>query len=285
MDFCNNLITLFDYFLILVGVSKLFTIVRGILLLVLSEFKTINLKKYRPGSWAIITGSTDGIGKALTEQLAAQGFNIYQISIFPDKLNAMEEALTSKYNIQVKSRHLDLKKCASDLSEFISLINEDIEGKDLSILVNNAGVSEPGAFYSITLAQVNNVVTVNCLPIVYLTRLILPKLYKRGLPCAVINLSSVASVTPIPGDATYAATKKFDDYFTEVLNCRSRNVTFMSLKPGFTLTNMTAKFKDLPLRISPEECANAALRDLGSDLSFVGHYKHKLFRLYVWSRS
>lgn len=60
----------------------------------------LNLKKY--GSWAVVTGCTDGIGKAYTEVLAKLGLNVVLISRSKDKLEEQAKFLKEKYSIQTK---------------------------------------------------------------------------------------------------------------------------------------------------------------------------------------
>lgn len=271
-----------DLVLIVVGVCCLFRGLRTAWLFVVSEFKSVNLKKYGPGSWAVITGSTDGIGKGFAEELAKQGFNIYQIARNPDKLMDCEAELISKYSVQVFSRTWDFLKCSPHLETFTQVITQDLSDKDVSILVNNVGAVKPGYFHEASLPKLNEMLTLNCMPIVYISRLVLARMQLRRLPSAIINISSVSAISPISGSSVYSATKKFDDFFTEILANSSKNVVFMSLRPGYVLTQMTRHIKQLSLVISANECANAALRDLGSDLTFVGHIKHK-FKAWTFS--
>jgi 17beta-estradiol 17-dehydrogenase / very-long-chain 3-oxoacyl-CoA reductase len=276
---------LLNYFFVFVGAVSLLKALKLLFLFVADEFKSVDLTRFGVGSWAVVTGASDGIGKGFAEELASRGFNIYQISNVPDRLKTCEDALTSKYKVQVISRDFDFTKCSTDLATLTSILAKDLEGKDVSILVNNVGTSEKNIFVNLSKTDVKNVILLNCFPIVYMTRLLMPKLQQRQLPSAVINLSSVASLKPTHGLAVYASSKKFDDCLTVNLASNPGNVTYMSLKPGFVLTPLTADIVEPKhLEISANECASAALRDLGSHLSFVGHYKHKcMAQLLSWA--
>lgn len=61
----------------------------------------INLKKY--GSWAVVTGCTDGIGKAYAEKLAKKGLNIVLISRSQNKLDELAKEIQSKFNVETKT--------------------------------------------------------------------------------------------------------------------------------------------------------------------------------------
>jgi short-subunit dehydrogenase len=267
---------LLNYFFAFVGAVSLLKALKLLFLFVAAEFKSVDLTRFGVGSWAVVTGATDGIGKGFVEELASRGFNIYQVSRNPDKLKVCEDALTSKYNVQVLSRAWDFTRCSTDLAALTKFLADDLEGKDVSILVNNVGISAgQSGFEELKHSALNDVLSVNCLSITYMTRLLMPKLQQRQLPSAVINLSSVAGTNPTFGSVLYVSSKKFDDCFTVNLASNPGNVTYMTLRPGFVLTPLTSKIKNKPLEISANDCASTALRDLGSHLSFTGHFKHK----------
>lgn len=74
----------------------------------------------------------------------------------------------------------------------------------------------------------------------------------------------------------YGATKIFNNYFSEALTEEYKGeIDVMSLRPGWVNTPMTKGFKK-HLEITPEECANAALNQLGRVMTTSGHWKHRL---------
>lgn len=102
-----------------------------------------NLKDY--GSWALITGSTDGIGKALAFEMASKGLNLVLVGRNPSKLEVTSTELHEKYGgqIQIKNIVIDLAKFSGE--EIGNAIEEGIKGLDVGILINNAGVAYPYA--------------------------------------------------------------------------------------------------------------------------------------------
>ncbi|PQQ05473.1 very-long-chain 3-oxoacyl-CoA reductase 1-like [Prunus yedoensis var. nudiflora] len=102
-----------------------------------------NLRDY--GSWALITGSTDGIGKALAFEMASKGLNLVLVGRNPSKLEATSTELHEKYGgqIQIKNIVIDLAKFSGE--EIGNAIEEGIKGLDVGILINNAGVAYPYA--------------------------------------------------------------------------------------------------------------------------------------------
>lgn len=98
------------------------------------SFGHIDLKSY--GKWAVITGCTDGIGKAYAEQFAKVGINVVLISRSLEKLNAQAKELEATYNIATLVISADFTEPDSIYSE----IRKHINGLDVGILVNNVGI-------------------------------------------------------------------------------------------------------------------------------------------------
>ena len=98
-----------------------------------------NLKLRYSGGWVVVTGASDGIGKAYCEAFAKEGFNIVLIARNEDKLNAVAKEIRSAYKVQTQVLVYDFGKLAtleevSNLNEVLSKIRGDV-----SILVNNVG--------------------------------------------------------------------------------------------------------------------------------------------------
>lgn len=170
-----------------------------------------NLKKAY-GSWAIVTGCTDGIGKAIAKELAKKKINVILVSRTQAKLEEFGKELESKYSVQTKSVAIDLSIPPSDpvAAKGYAEIEKLVKQVDVGILVNNAGVSYPFAkfVHEIDEQLVNSIITVNIVAATKLTRVVIPEMLarKRG---AIINIGSGAA-TVIPSDplyAVYAASK------------------------------------------------------------------------------
>lgn len=165
-----------------------------------------NLKKY--GSWALITGPTDGIGKALAFQLARKGLNLILVGRNPSKLDEVSESIKSKYgSTQIRKVVVDF---SGDLDDGVSRIKEAVEGVDVGVLINNVGVSYPYArfLHEVDEKLLSDLIKVNVEGTTKVTQAVLAGMVerKRG---AIVNIGSGAAIV-IPSDplySVYAATK------------------------------------------------------------------------------
>ncbi|CAI9111178.1 OLC1v1011334C1 [Oldenlandia corymbosa var. corymbosa] len=175
-----------------------------------------NLKKY--GSWALVTGPTDGIGKAFAFQFARKGLNLVLVGRNPDKLREVSESIQAKYGkTQIKSVVVDF---SGDLDEGVVRIKEAIDGLDIGVLVNNVGLSYPYAryFHEVDDKLLADLIKINVEGTTKVTQAVLPGMLqrKRG---AIVNIGSGAAIV-IPSDplyAVYAATKAYIDQLSRCL--------------------------------------------------------------------
>ena len=126
----------------------------------------------------------------------------------------------------------------------------------------------------------------NLWPIVFLSKLYVEDLEKRKRRSLILNMSSNASDYALPFFAVYAAGKAFGDHFSrnmglDLAHTNFNNVDVLSVRSGFVDTPMTQHAKSKQLEISPEECAEGALRCVGALSYTSGHFKHVLFNIYM----
>ncbi|KAJ6911446.1 hypothetical protein NC652_021916 [Populus alba x Populus x berolinensis] len=181
-----------------------------------------NLKKY--GSWALVTGPTDGIGKGFAFQLARKGLNLVLVGRNPDKLKDVSGSIQSKYsNVQIKNVVVDF---SGDIDEGVQKIKETIEGLDVGVLINNVGVSYPYArfFHEVDEGLLKNLIKVNVEGTTKVTQAVLHGMLKKKKG-AIVNIGSGAAIV-IPSDplyAVYAATKAYIDQFSRCLYVEYKN--------------------------------------------------------------
>ena len=165
-----------------------------------------NLKNY--GSWALVTGPTDGIGKTFSFQLAHKGLNLVLVGRSPEKLKNVSDSIQAKFDqTQIKIVVVDF---SCDLENGIERIKETINDLDVGILINNVGVSYPYArfFHEVDDKLVCNLIRVNVEGTTKVTSVVLGGMIKKKKG-AIVNIGSGAAIV-IPSDplyALYAATK------------------------------------------------------------------------------
>jgi short-subunit dehydrogenase len=148
-----------------------------------------------------------------------------------DRLEALElELKIINPHLEVYCRQLDLRDRAA-LERFCNWLDES--GLSVDLLVNNAGLGDRGAFIDSEWDRIHAMLEVNIETLTYLTYRILPSMRKSGCG-AILNVSSVASLIPVPHLAVYAATKAYVTSFSEALRAelRNSNVSVTALCPG-----------------------------------------------------
>ncbi|ROT78531.1 hypothetical protein C7M84_002736 [Penaeus vannamei] len=88
------------------------------------------------GKWAVVTGSTDGIGKSYAKELASKGMNVLLVSRTKAKLERVAQEISSKYGVETDIVQADFSEGRSVYGN----IAEHLKGKDIGILVNNVGM-------------------------------------------------------------------------------------------------------------------------------------------------
>ena len=167
------------------------------------------------GSWAVITGATDGIGKAYAEELARGGMNIFIISRTQSKLDQFAQELAEKYpNLEVRTLAMDFSGNTGAYDALRAALLET----EVGVLVNNVGVSYeyPMKFHELGYEQVENMINLNTLSMSLMTHIVLPGMLERRRG-AIINISSASGLAPSPMLAQYSATKAYADFFTRAI--------------------------------------------------------------------
>ncbi|KAG0456430.1 hypothetical protein HPP92_024218 [Vanilla planifolia] len=235
----------------------------------------------RYGSWAVVTGSTDGIGLSLAFQLARRGLNLVLVGRNPDKLRDVSAGIRDKYpKVRVETVLIDF---AGDLIEGVGRLKKAIEGMNVGILVNNAGISYPYAkyFHEIDDELIRRLININVEGVTRVTHAVLPGMVerKRG---AILNIGSAVSVvlTSEPLYAVYAATKSFVDYFSRCLHVeyKDKGIDVQCQVPLYVSTKMASIRRSSFLVPSADTYASAALRWIGYESTCTPYWPHSL----VW---
>ncbi|CAG9335471.1 unnamed protein product [Blepharisma stoltei] len=231
-----------------------------------------DLSLYGRGSWALVTGSSDGIGFGFAEYLASQGFNIILIARNQEKLEKSAQSLEEKYPIKTRIFSKDFSLASKSPIDFFQDLREKTNDLDISIIVNNVGFGPvPTYFCSYPENEVYLANSLNIFPVVFITKLFLPRLLERKNRSAFINVSSLGSCFPGPWFSLYSSGKGFIDNFSLIINeevkylCRGKPATIdvLVVKPGFVDSPMSRHIKIRPYLISAGECALNCCKALG----------------------
>ena len=216
--------------------------------------------------YALITGASKGIGKAIATDLAARGFNVLLVARSEELLQQEANRITASYPVKADWLSLDLStpEAAQNVYDWCRA-----KGYTVQALVNNAGYGLSGPFEKYSVSEHVNMMTLNMTTLVAMTRLFLPDL--RAQPQSyILNIASSAAYQAVPGLSTYAATKAFVLFFSRGLRqeLHKTSVSVTCVCPGATDTDFPTRAQVGPkglkaaekVNMSPETVALLATR-------------------------
>jgi short-subunit dehydrogenase len=176
----------------------------------------------------IITGASSGIGKALAEKYASEGWNLVLAARRIERLHTLEENLK---NIEVLSVKTDIT-LESDCKNLIDKAVEKFGRID--ILINNAGISMRALFENVDLQVLRRVMDVNFWGTVYCTKYALPHLL--SVKGSLVGVISVGGYLGLPGRTGYSASKFAVRGFLDTVRVENRRsgLHVLVAAPGFT---------------------------------------------------
>lgn len=234
------------------------------------------IQRYGKGSWALITGSTDGIGYAFAEELVKRGFNMVLTGRNKEKVALKVEQLKKlNSSIKVKGIVVDFAK-----PDFMDVLREELKKEeiDISLVINNVATMLEEDYGHLKEDEAKRSIQLNCIPQALILNHYLQILNKRSKRSGVIDVSSCLGIAPCGDSAFQSGIKSFTRATTlAIQQTRAfKNVDHMCLMPGWTKTNM---LKDYPFTLitrSPEEVVTGALRGLGMTAESFGCPGHIL---------
>jgi hypothetical protein len=183
---------------------------------------------------AIVTGASSGIGRELARLLAADGHHVTLVARDRSRLEQVAAELRERHGGEAVVVVADLAEPGAP-----ETIVRDVEGagRDVAVLVNNAGLGSCGPFADAELGRELAIVQVNVTALVHLTGLVVPGMVRRRAG-RILNVASTAAFQPGPLMATYYASKAFVLSFSEALDAElaGSGVTVTCLCPGPTRT-------------------------------------------------
>lgn len=186
-------------------------------------------------SYALITGASKGIGKAIAEELAARKCDVLLVARSESLLKETAAELSEKYGVKAAYFAADLSAAGAS-AKIIEWLHQN--GYEVNILINNAGYGLSGNFDSYTAEEHKAMMQVNMTVPVELTSLLIPEL-KKHPKSYIVNIASSAAYQSVPGLTVYAASKSFLLSFSRGLQfeLRKTNISVTAVSPGGTDTD------------------------------------------------
>lgn len=254
------------------GVIKLTTLVLRFLSLVFDVFllPATDYSKYGAGkgSYCVITGASDGIGKEFARQMASKGFNILLVSRTLSKLETLKEELQKEFGITAKVLAFDVSTDASDNYSSLKKICEEVP---VTVLINNVGQSHsiPVPFLETKEKELRDIITINNTATLLITQSVAPSIIReasrnntRGL---VLTMGSFGGLIPTPLLATYSGSKSFLQNWSNSLagELKPSNVD-VEIVLSYLVTSAMSKIKRSSVMIpDPKNFVKSTLASVG----------------------
>jgi 3-oxoacyl-[acyl-carrier protein] reductase len=201
------------------------------------------------GEIALVTGASRGIGRAIAEELAAQGATVIGTATSESGAAAIGEYLAKQGGRGMLLNVTD----AESVKTVVKTIETEVGA--ISILVNNAGITRDNLLMMMKDEQWDDIMQTNLTSVFRLSKAVVRPMMKARKG-RIINIASVVGLTGNPGQTNYAAAKAGIMGFSKSLarEIGSRNITVNTVAPGFIDTDMT--------RALPEEQREALIRQI-----------------------
>jgi len=209
---------------------------------------------------AVITGASSGIGWALARVLAAEGCKVGLVARRQEQLAALAGEITQAGGTAAVAPadvgdRAQVQAAVKDLATQLGPVD---------LLVANAGVGMPTLLDPVNIGDVEQMIRINVMGVIYAIEAVLPAMLQRGRG-HVAAVSSLAAYTGLPGESAYCASKAAVNVYLDGLRVqlRDRGIVVTTLCPGFVRTPMTAvnDFK-MPWVLEADEAARRMVHAL-----------------------
>lgn len=214
---------------------------------------------------AVVTGASSGIGALYADRLARRGYNLILVARNRQRLDTLARDLADKTGRTVEVIAADLNNRA-DLARVEQALRTD---SSITALINNAGVGSATPLLAANPEDMQAMIDLNVTSLVRLTYAAVPGMVARGKG-TIINISSIAAITPEVLNGVYSGSKAFVLAFSQSLHheLKDKNIRVQVVAPGATATNFWeaagVAIEQLPQEwvMKTEEMVDAALAGL-----------------------
>lgn len=202
----------------------------------------------------VVTGGSKGIGRAIIERFAQEGFDIATCSRKQRDLDELKEYVEKRFKVTAYIKVADVTEI-SQIKAFTDYVNN--LGRPVDVLVNNAGYFEPGAITLEPDGILEKMIHSNLYSAYYTTKEIVPGMKSRKWG-HIFTICSIASIKAYPNGGSYAISKFALLGFTKVLReeLKTEGIRVTAILPGATKTSSWDE-SDLPESrfMKPEDIA------------------------------
>ena len=187
--------------------------------------------RFFEGCTALITGASSGLGAEFARQLAPVAGTLVLVARRVEYLDEMKAELAARYpGLRVFVYVMDITR-ENQNRDFVGWLER--EKIRINFLVNNAGMGDRGPFATGDWAKIHAMLELNIVALTRLTHDLLPMLLEGGRG-AILNVSSIAGLIPLPHMSVYAATKAYVNSFSDGLRMelRETGITVTAVLPG-----------------------------------------------------
>ncbi|KAK9496504.1 hypothetical protein O3M35_013201 [Rhynocoris fuscipes] len=272
--------TILEYLGIIAVIIIIYKLVKSIislLYLFLAPCFKLNVDLTKMGKWAVVTGATDGLGKAFAYKLASLGINVVLISRSKSKLEAVAAEIEEKYKVSTKVIEADF----TEKDKIVSSIENEISDLEIGVLINNVGLSYPHPEYFLETEKAeqlySDIIQVNVASMLTMCQIVMPAMVERKKG-VVINISSATADIPSPLLSVYGASKIFVSKFTRDLGSeyKKKGVIVQCLIPGYVATKMSKIKRPTWMTPSPSKYVSSAIKTIGIESHTTGYLPHTL---------
>lgn len=184
--------------------------------------------------YALVTGASQGLGKACVVELAKRGINTILVSLPGENLTELAQEIAMEYQVETAFYETDLS-VGSNVLELAGWVNRSYK---VFLLINNAGKGGTQNFMEAGHEYLNRIIQLNVAATSLLTHQLLPNLIKQP-QSYILNVSSLAAFSPVGYKTVYPASKSFVHSFSRGLNAelKGTNVFVSVVNPGAMKTN------------------------------------------------
>lgn len=235
--------------------------------------------------FTLITGASEGLGKALAIECASRGMNLFLVALPGIELYQLASYIRRKHKVLVCEFETDLSQEVNRIGMVNTITQNQI---NIDMLINNAGIGGSLNFDECDFDFFKNQIALNVLATVHLTYLLLPVL-KKNSSAYILNVSSLCIFFYLVKKQVYGATKSFIHFFSKSLRKELKKDGIavsvlcpggMNSNPSFYLLHRLSNWMTRSAAMNPEEVAPIALNGLmnGKEIIIPGKWN----RFFLW---